>query len=250
MADSDDLYAEIIWDNAGAPHSAMFGDKYFCLEDGYEEARHVNCAGNALEARFKALDPNVPGTFTIIETGFGTGLDFCCAWQEWEAFAPESWTLRFLSLELYPLSSQDLSRALAAWPALAVYRDALVAQYAPAPGKDMDFYFDHARIHLTVIVDDVVEALHKMRLRGLAGAGADAWFLDGFGPAKNPQMWSEAVFAAMAPLSRPGSTLSTFTVAGFVRRGLEANGFRVQKVPGYGKKRHILIGRRDVQGEV
>ena len=113
-------------------------------------------------------------------------------------------------------------------------------QYDPLSGDIMVNVFDEGRVHLTVVFGDAAIALQRIKQDGLAGGGADAWFLDGFAPACNPGMWTHEVFAAVAALSRPGTTLSTFTVAGFVRRGLEAKGFAVKKVPGHGKKKQIL----------
>ena len=234
--------ASVCWDNQGAPYSEIFGDKYFCTEDGYAEAVHVGCGGNRLQARFEALDPLSPGVFTIMETGFGTGLDFCCAWELWRACAPASWQLRFISVELYPLAKDQLARALGCWERLSFGMEALLQQYDPLYRNIMSYVFDEGRVHLTVVVGDVVAALQRIKQDGLAGKGADAWFLDGFAPARNPGMWTPEVFAGVAALSRPGTTLSTFTAAGIVRRGLEASGFRVTKAPGHGRKKHILTG--------
>jgi tRNA 5-methylaminomethyl-2-thiouridine biosynthesis bifunctional protein len=236
------MTGSIAWDQEGMPRSLMFDDKYFCKEFGYEEALYVACAGNRLQERFEALDPSVQGVFVIVETGFGTGLDFCCAWQMWAKHAPPSWKLHFISIELYPLSSVDLDRALSLWPGLAGFSQRLVEKYAPVPGGLLDAEPEAGRVRLTILFDDVVKALSEIKCRALAPAGADAWFLDGFAPSKNPAMWSDAVFEGMARLSRPGTTLSTFTVAGFVRRGLESKGFAVERVLGHGRKKSVLVG--------
>jgi tRNA 5-methylaminomethyl-2-thiouridine biosynthesis bifunctional protein len=231
------------WDENGVPYSVVFDDKYFCREYGYDEAVYVGCGGNDLKARFLALDPSVPGVFTIMETGFGTGLDFCCAWQLWEKCAPSSWSLHFVSLELYPLGVDHIGRALGLWPVLDPYKVQLLSRYKPMPGEIGRFVLADGRMKLTIVFDDVVLALRRIKEEGLAPERADAWFLDGFGPAKNPQMWTTDVFKGMASLSKKGATLSTFTVAGAVRRGLEAEGFRVQKIPGHGRKNLMLTGR-------
>ncbi|MBF0122956.1 MAG: tRNA (5-methylaminomethyl-2-thiouridine)(34)-methyltransferase MnmD [Candidatus Omnitrophica bacterium] len=235
-------FASIVWDSNGVPRSTVFDDQYFCQDNGYEEALHVCCHGNDLSARFKKLDPARQGTFTIIETGFGTGLDFCCAWKTWEESAPKSWRLHFVSVELYPVSPDDLKRALALWPAITPYKEALAAQYRPVPGSISEMSFNNDRVKLTIVFDDVVSALRTILQNQIVLFGADAWFLDGFGPAKNPEMWSEDVFVVMASLSQPGTTMSTFTVAGVVRRGLEAHGFTLKKIPGHGRKNQILSG--------
>ncbi len=231
----------LTWDTQGLPHSVIFDDKYFCKENGFEETIHVSCKGNALPKRFAKLDPNGKGTFTIIETGFGTGLSFCAAWKVWQKCAPKSWDLHFVSIELYPLPSEDIARALSLWPSLSDYPKLLLAQYKPQKEGMIDLYFKDSRVRLTLVFDDVVVALKNIHRNRLT-QGADAWFLNGFAPAKNPKMWSDEVFEHMAPLSKKGTTLSTFTVAGFVRRGLEAQGFEVAKIKGYGEKKHILTG--------
>ncbi len=242
MTQSKTIYAPITWDEQGLPHSVVFDDKYFCAENGYEEMVHVSCEGNLLKEKFSRLDPSVKGVFTIIETGFGTGLNFCCAWGLWDSVAPKTWTLRFISIELYPIAQEDLVRALSRWPAVEVPAGKLAQQYKPLPEGMTDVYFDGGRVHLTLVFDDVVAALHTIKNQGLVPQGADAWFLNGFAPSKNPKMWSPEVFAAMAPLSKLNTSLSTFTAAGFVRRGLEEHGFSVMKIKGYGGKKHMLAG--------
>lgn len=234
------------WDDQGVPHSVVFDDKYFCTEDGYAECRHVSMIGNDLVARFSGLDPHVEGTFTIIETGFGTGLSFCCAWQIWQEHAPSSWTLQFISVELYPLPVKDIDKALRVWPQLDRQREQLIASYQPSGGGVAHLHFQNSRVHLVLVFEEVVTALELIAAQGLAKGGADAWFLNGFSPFKNPLMWRTEVFQAMVPLSKKGTTLSTFTVAAAVRRGLEACGFTVLRVPGFGKKKNVLSGIRKI----
>jgi tRNA 5-methylaminomethyl-2-thiouridine biosynthesis bifunctional protein len=230
------------WDEGGVPYSTLFDDKYFCTRNGYADARHVFCDGNDLTARFKELDPSAKGVFTIGETGFGTGLDFCAARQLWEECAPASWSLHFVSLERYPLSVEDIERALAPWSALALQGRDLLARYSVDPSGMLDVRFEGSRVRLTVIFDDVVPALERLKRDAVMPKGADAWFLDGFAPSRNPEMWTPEVFAGVAQLSRAGTTFATFTVAGHVRRGLDAAGFDVRRVPGYAGKRNILTG--------
>lgn len=232
----------IRWDAKGVPHSLLFRDKYFCTQNGYEESFYVSCQGNNLQERFLTLDPKVSGTFTIIETGFGTGLSFCSAWYLWKQCAPVSWKLHFVSLELYPLNREDVDRALSVWPNLSDFRQALVQQYVPAPGEVKHFEFKEDRIQLSIVFEEVVDALRTIKEKNIAPHGADAWFLNGFSPFSNPLMWRPEVFKGMALLSKKGSTLATFTVAGFVRRGLEAEGFKVERIPGYGTKKTVLVG--------
>ncbi len=245
MTIKDTQQDRVVWDDEGLPRSSKFDDKYFCRDNGYEEAVYVNCEGNGLRERFLALDPLSAGTFTILETGFGTGLDFCCAWQMWEAYAPGTWTLDFVSLELYPMTIEEISRALALWPLLSSYKQELTAQYTAVPGGIKKMSFKEGRVRLTIVFDDVLAALGVMKDRQLVLDGADAVFLDGFGPAKNPEMWTQGVFDGVALLSRLGTTFSTFTVAGAVRRGLQAAGFEVKRIKGHGKKNQILVGQKN-----
>lgn len=239
---TENRFAKIVWDQNGVPRSAVFDDQYFCQDNGYEEALHVCCRGNRLAERFRSLDPGASGTFTIMETGFGTGLDFCCAWKTFSECAPASWRLHFISVELYPLLRDDLARALGLWKEIAPCREGLTAQYDPLPGGMAEMIFGEGRIRLTIIFDDVLVGLKRIKDDRIAPQGADAFFLDGFGPAKNPCMWGEDVCLAMVPFCRPGTTVSTFTVAGAVRRGLQKAGFTLHKIPGHGRKRQILTG--------
>jgi tRNA 5-methylaminomethyl-2-thiouridine biosynthesis bifunctional protein len=242
LKDQDFTGTALRWDEHGVPFSTRFGDQYFCRDNGYEEGFHVNCAGNALAERFRALYAGEGKTFTILETGFGTGLDFLIAWKLWDSLAPPSASLHFVSLDLYPLAVDDVRRALSRWPFLRAYKEALLGQYHPLRSGVQECSFNEQKVRLTIVFEHVAAALKKIRHLRLVPGGVDAWFLDGFAPSKNPDMWSEEVFSAMAPLSREGTTLATFTVAGRVCRGLKAQGFSLDKVPGYGQKRQVLRG--------
>ena len=232
----------IKWDNQGTPYSVVFDDMYFCAVNGYEDALYIFCGGNRLEERFKKLDPFVKGVFTIVETGFGTGLIFCVAWKLWDEYAPASWTLNFLSVEKFPLPSSELQQALSVWPIVKFQADQLTEKYEPSSDKIGVFNFDEGRIRLSIIFDDIIPGLATIAKNRLMLMGADALFLDGFSPAKNPEMWTENVFAGLARLSKSGTSLATFTVAGWVRRGLEAQGLCIKKVTGYGCKNEMLTG--------
>lgn len=236
--------AYIFWDEEGLPHSSQFGDKFFCQENGFEETMFVSCGANQLPQRFAALDPKAKGVFTILETGFGTGLNFCCAWKIWREYAPRSWTLSFVSLDRYPMTADQMNRALSLWSILDEYRQQLVSVYAPQEEGKRVMPLDQGRVVLTIVFDEVVSALKQMKAQHIVGVGADAIFFDGFSPAKNPQMWSYEVFQAAYEAGRQGTTFATFTVAGWVRRNLMQAGFVVEKVKGYGTKKHILIGTR------
>ena len=214
--------------------SLQYGDVYFSRASGLDETRHVFLEHNHLPQRWRELAPT---SFTIAETGFGTGLNFLCAWQLWLACAPSDARLHFVSFEKYPLTPDDLGRALALWPQLADESAALLAQYGMlAPGWHR-LVFAHGRVTLTLIIGDVQSSLPLLR------AKVDAWFLDGFAPSKNPEMWQPDLYAQMARLSHAATTFATFTSAGLVRRGLQQAGFSVDKVAGHGRKRDMLRGR-------
>ncbi|HHO8087815.1 TPA: tRNA (5-methylaminomethyl-2-thiouridine)(34)-methyltransferase MnmD, partial [Pseudomonas aeruginosa] len=136
----------------------------------------------------------------------------------------------------FPLAAADLRRALALWPELAPWSEALLGQYLAVHPGFQRLAFAGGRVGLTLLLGDVLECLPQLDAR------VDAWFLDGFAPAKNPDMWSPVLFAELARLSAPQATLGTFTSAGFVRRGLIEAGFAMQRVPGYGQKREMLSG--------
>lgn len=230
-------FSHITWDDHGLPRSVIYDDKYFCTENGLLESEYVFCGGNRLRERFTRLSDS--DVFTIGETGFGTGLNFLTAWKLWRESAPVSACLRFFSFDRYPLSQAELARSLGSWPSLSGEAAELVAQYRPEEGTVQTLSFDDGRVVLTLCFDDVLNALDRFRDERCT---VNAWFLDGFAPSKNPEMWSDDVFRRMAVLSAEGTTVSTFTVAGFVRRGLNACGFRTTKPAGFGRKRQMLEG--------
>ncbi|MHC6224545.1 bifunctional tRNA (5-methylaminomethyl-2-thiouridine)(34)-methyltransferase MnmC2/FAD-dependent 5-carboxymethylaminomethyl-2-thiouridine(34) oxidoreductase MnmC1 [Pseudomonas sp. X10] len=227
-------HAQIDWDDQGRPHSRQYDDIYFSKDQSLEETRHVFIEQNQLRQRFAALGGQ--DCLVIGETGFGTGLNFFCAWQAFSELAPASARLHFVSVEKYPLNREDLGRALQLWPELAPFSAPLLAQYVAMHPGFQQMSFDHGRVTLTLLIGDVRDQLP------LLDAQIDAWFLDGFAPSKNPDMWTPELFAQLARLSAPGATLGTFTSTGWVRRGLIAAGFAMRRVPGIGKKWEIMAG--------
>ncbi|MBL4588567.1 MAG: bifunctional tRNA (5-methylaminomethyl-2-thiouridine)(34)-methyltransferase MnmD/FAD-dependent 5-carboxymethylaminomethyl-2-thiouridine(34) oxidoreductase MnmC [Alphaproteobacteria bacterium] len=217
----------------GAPRSKEFDDIYFSQEDGLAEAEFVFLKGNNLPDAWRGED-----SFTIVETGFGTGLNFLASWDLFEKTAESSQRLNFISFEQYPLSVEEIRDALAPW----------VDRFGAKIDRFLDVYplripgvhslCISENVFLTLIFDDVNDALPK-----LSGHAVDAWFLDGFTPSKNPEMWTEAVFESMARLSHDKTSFATFTAAGFVKRGLEDAGFDVSKSEGFRYKRELLVGR-------
>lgn len=224
--------AQLEWQN-NQPYSSLYGDVYFSSDSGLAETQYVFLQHNHLEQRWKNLNADI---FTIAETGFGTGLNFLCAWDLWNKVAPKNATMHFISTEMHPISLADLEKALSLWPELASLSQSLTEQYHDLfPGWHR-FEFDQSRVVLTLLVGDVNRTLPELN------AKVDAWFLDGFSPAKNPDMWLQPLFQNIANLSKKDATFATFTSASVVRKGLESVGFVVSKTSGFGKKREMLSG--------
>ncbi|SFL61614.1 bifunctional tRNA (5-methylaminomethyl-2-thiouridine)(34)-methyltransferase MnmD/FAD-dependent 5-carboxymethylaminomethyl-2-thiouridine(34) oxidoreductase MnmC [Pseudomonas sp. NFACC46-3] len=227
-------HAQLDWDDQGRPRSRVFDDVYFSDQSGLEETRYVFLEQNNLAERFAALADD--GRLVIGETGFGTGLNFLCAWQLFEQCAPAGARLHFVSVEKYPLSPEDLRRALALWPQLSLQAEQLLEQYVAIHQGFQRLVLAGGRVTLTLLIGDALEQLPQL------DGQIDAWFLDGFAPARNPEMWTAELFAELARLSAPDATLSTFTSTGWVRRLLNAAGFKMKRTPGIGHKWEILRG--------
>ncbi|WP_437887119.1 bifunctional tRNA (5-methylaminomethyl-2-thiouridine)(34)-methyltransferase MnmD/FAD-dependent 5-carboxymethylaminomethyl-2-thiouridine(34) oxidoreductase MnmC [Phytobacter sp. V91] len=234
--------ANLEFNAEGTPVSRDFDDVYFSNDNGLEETRYVFLGGNALATRF----PEHPRSlFVVAESGFGTGLNFLTLWQAFDSFRAASpkatlQRLHFISFEKFPLTQSDLTLAHQHWPELAPWASQLQAQW-PLPFAGCHrLLLDEGRVTLDLWFGDINELTDK--LDDSLNRQVDAWFLDGFAPAKNPDMWTPNLFAAMARLARPGGTLATFTSAGFVRRGLQDAGFTMRKSKGFGRKREMLTG--------
>lgn len=226
---------DIEWQKDDTPVSGLFGDIYFSAQDGLEESRNVFLAGCGLPEAWAGRDH-----FTIAETGFGTGLNFLAVWQLWRTYRPAlTARLSFVSFEGFPLKQADAARALRAWPELAPMSARLLAAW-PGPVRGVRrLCFDDEGVELILHLGEISETLPDSDLQ------ADAWFLDGFSPSRNLDMWQEALYPRIAERSAPRARLASFTVAGHVRRGLEAAGFEVRRCPGFGRKRHRLEASRD-----
>lgn len=227
-------HAQIDWDDQGRPHSRQYDDVYFAINEGIDETLHVFIEQNHLRQRFAELAPR--DCLVIGETGFGTGMNFFCAWQLFAELAHAEARLHFVSVEKYPLSRADLERAMQLWPTLAAFTRPLLDQYVAIHPGFQQLSLDDGRVTLTLMIGDALEQLPQLDAR------IDAWFLDGFAPAKNPDMWTPELFAQLARLSHPGTTLGTFTTTGWVRRSLIEAGFTMKKVPGIGKKWEVMHG--------
>lgn len=225
---------DLVWGEADVPESRRFGDSYFSRQDGRGEAEHVFLGGNGLPRRWVGCD-----RFVIAELGFGTGLNFLETLRVFERTAPSSARLRYLAFELHPLDGAAIRRATAPWPALAASADRLAAAPTPAPGWNRLWF---ARCDLDLSVGDANVTI------GTCPEPAQAWYLDGFNPRTNPQMWGRELMAAVFARTVPGGTFATYSAAGWVRRNLEAAGFEVRKAAGFGRKREMLVGRRPPTG--
>ena len=213
-----------------APESRRFGDIYYSTDGGLAEAREVFLRGNGLPERWAGRE-----RFVIGETGFGTGLNILLAWKLWRE-SGETGRLHAVSIERYPLDAEQLRAALLRFPELEREARQLLDVW---PGRVRGVHrLEFDRFTLDLHFRDAGDALANME------AEVDAWFLDGFSPGRNPDMWSDANLTRVGELSSPGATLATFTVAGHVRRGLQAAGYSVERVPGFGRKRHRLEARR------
>lgn len=224
--------ANIEWRD-GQPYASEFQDVYFSTDNGLQETDYVFLQGNDLVKRWLDLDLE---TFNIAETGFGTGLNFLCTVNAWLSHAPENATLHFVSAEKYPLKLQDMQTALNFWPQLYALSEPLLAQYEHLINGAGSVRLYNNRVKLSLLIGDATERFSLLTDK------FDAWFLDGFAPAKNPDMWNSALFQQMARLSKASTTFATFTSAGDVRRGLMQAGFTVSKRIGFGKKREMLTG--------
>ena len=220
-------------DAGGTPFSTQFQDVYHSTHGGLEQARHVFLAGNGLPGRWRSRD-----AFTIVETGFGLGLNFLATWDAWRKDPARPSRLHFVSVEHRPLSASDLSAALAPFAELEGLVPSLVRAWPPALAGFHRIHFDAGNVILTLLLGEAREVLPQLV------AHADAFFLDGFSPAKNPAIWSPEVVRELARLAAPGATLATWTVAGGVRAALGDAGFEVRKQEGFASKREMLVGTR------
>lgn len=234
--------ARLQWSADGEPRSELFDDLYFSTDNGLAESRYVFIHQNRLPHRWQ--DHNQPN-FVIAETGFGSGLNFLASCVEFSRFCQSNpqarlKRLHFISFEKYPLSRQDLARAHQRWPELAELTAQLQQQYPPAISGCHRLMFNEGQIILDLWFGDIKDTLPT--LASTTAGIVDAWFLDGFAPGKNPDMWQPAMFKQMARVAKADSTLATFTAASDVRRGLAAAGYDIVRVKGFGKKRQMITG--------
>ncbi len=221
---------DLDWQPDGTPVARAHGDVYFAAGEGLNETRAVFLAGCGMPEAWAGRE-----AFTVAETGFGTGLNFLSLWQLWRAHRPHpNARLHFVSFEGFPLRREDAVRALSQWPELAVFNARLLDVWPDPVAGVRAFHFAEDNLTLTLHLGSIATTLPRAQFT------ADAWFLDGFSPAKNADMWTHDVFDAIAARSAPGARAATFTVAGAVRRGLTEAGFETTKHSGHGRKRERL----------
>ncbi len=216
----------------GTPWSASFGDVYHSAHGGPQQAQHVFLAGNDLPQRWQGQH-----RFVILETGFGLGLNFLATWRAWRDDPQRCQRLHFASFEKHPFSAADLTIAQQAWPEFADLAAELQAHWPPLTPGVHRLHLDDHRVVLTLIFGDATKQLRTI------DASVDAFYLDGFSPAKNPELWTPELCKSLARLAAPGATLATWSVAGHVREALQAAEFDLEKRPGFAGKRQMLSGR-------
>jgi tRNA 5-methylaminomethyl-2-thiouridine biosynthesis bifunctional protein len=233
--------AEIHFNGNGTPFAKRFDDLYFSDAFGLEETHHVFLQHNQLPQRWHDWQDRL---FTIAETGFGTGLNFLVtlalfAKLRADGAIPE-FNLHFISIEKYPIKKSELILALSRYVSLTPYSETLIKQYPPNVAGCHRLKFLDDSVVLDLWLGDVHDVLPQISSppEGLV----DTWYLDGFAPSKNPEMWTDSLFSQMARLAKNNCRYATFTASGIVKRGLTAAGFSVEKVPGHGQKRHNLCG--------
>lgn len=216
----------------GTPYSEAFDDVYHSAEGGPQQARHVFLSGNGLPGRWRGRRH-----FAVLETGFGFGLNFLATWQAWRDDARRCERLHFVSMEKHPFGARDLAALHARMPEFAPLAVQLHARWPILVPGAHRIELDGGRVVLTLFFADVAQAARGLRL------AADAIYLDGFAPAKNPEMWTPAVMKAIARNAAPGATAATWSAAAPVRAALEAAGFRAEKLPGFAAKREMTVAR-------
>lgn len=237
----------------GAPYSEQFDDIYFDTESGYQQSNDVFLSGNNIHERLK----NIQNDFFIAETGFGTGLNFLLTLQAYlNAYTDDNTlnsahSITYISVEKFPLTKAQLARSLSILPDIAELTDLLLEQYPEKIESDVTLSLLDGKVSLIILFGDATEKLTEFVNQKIQESNTirkpfigliDAWYLDGFTPAKNPEMWQLPLFEQIAILSKPQATISTFTVAGLVRRNLSKVGFRTEKKESIGKKEQLLTG--------
>jgi len=218
--------ADLEWRDGIIPIATQFDDPYFSLDDGLAETEYVFLGGNDLPAKFA-------DGFHIAELGFGTGLNLLAAWRAW-LDAGHKTPLRFTSFEAFPMAPDAMAKALAHWPELQSLAGQMLELFSQNPTQ-----IRTDTLHADILLGDARNTLPAWAQK------ADAWFLDGFSPAKNPELWGANLMQAVADHTNTRGSFATYTAAGHVRQSLASAGFTVTKVKGFGRKRHMSVGTLD-----
>ena len=235
--------ANLDWDDKANPYSKEYQDIYYSKADALAESSYIFLQANNLTERWQKLSGN---NFVIGECGFGGGLNFlntCRHWHEQFKDKQTDSTLYYLACDLHPFKKDDLIKLYKNYPELKVYSDALLKSYpSHTPGThSRDFIFGNTKIVLVFMLGDAREMLEQAWQSN--GFRVDAWYLDGFSPALNSKMWDEVLCSALSALSQVGTTLSTYSAAGIVKKSLKQNGFDIERKTGFANKRHMLVGK-------
>lgn len=215
------------WRDGDVPVSRRFDDPYFSLDNGLDETRHVFLSGNDLPARFA-------DGFHIAELGFGTGLNLLATLDLWRS-SGQTGALHFTSFEAFPMQPSDMIRAQQAFPDLKPVADELAPFWAKGARQ-----ISLPDLHFSMIEGDARDTLHGLM------RPVNAWFLDGFSPAKNPELWEPDLLSLVAQKTAPNGTAATYTAAGHVRRTLDAAGLITTRIAGFGRKRHMTTARKAI----
>lgn len=225
--------ASLKWDEQGRLVSEQFGDIYFDQADGLAESRYVFLDGNDLPNRWTNIQPAQP--FVIAETGFGTGLNFLATWKAWQENDCAG-RLIYHGIEKFPIDREALKEILSHWPELQSVSDEFLTQYHLTNKSTYDLNWPEQKVTLHLYIGDVNELSTNLQIR------ADAWYLDGFAPTQNPDMWTESLFKNIARCTKTDGTLATFSAAGPVKTALRETGFFIKRRRGFGKKWHMIQG--------
>lgn len=237
--------AEVNWQN-GLPFSKQFNDLYFSTNDPIPYSQYIYIDGNHLQERFIKLQDEI---FVVGETGFGLGLNFLLTWKSFITYAPPKACLRMLSCEKFPVEKKDMARFYDLFPDLQDEANKLINQYPVLTPGFHTLIFDNGRIQLTLLLGDVLDSFKELLISGdphlekqFSKKYVDAWFLDGFSPSKNREMWSEDLFYIISLLSKSGTSFSTYSTARIVKENAEQAGFSIEKPKQFGHKYEILQG--------
>ncbi|SAK87850.1 5-methylaminomethyl-2-thiouridine methyltransferase [Caballeronia ptereochthonis] len=231
--------APLVFRDDGTPYSPRHDDIYHSAAGALAQAHHVFLNGNGLPERWRGK-----ARFSVLETGFGMGINFLATWAAWRDDVQRAASIEFVSIEKHPFSADDLRRAHATIiddETIVPLADALASAWPPLVPGVHRLEFDAGAVTLKVAFGDATDLLPRLSRSGMR---ADAIYLDGFAPAKNPDMWTPAIFASLADIASEDATFATYTSAGDVKRALLQNGFEYRKVTGFGGKRAMLVGRR------